>query len=85
MKRICLEAGVILAFLPPYSPDFNPIEEQFSVIKSWMKRHGELAEFYPDFKDFLDIAVIQNSTPAHARKHFQNAGIGIEEWERNDI
>lgn len=50
-----------------------------------MKRHGELAEFYPDFKDFLDIAVIQNSTPAHARKHFQNAGIGIEEWERNDI
>lgn len=24
------DAGCILEFLPPYSPDFNPIEESFS-------------------------------------------------------
>lgn len=50
-----------------------------------MKRHYELAELYPDFKDFLDIAVTQNSTPAHAAKHFQNAGVGLREWERNNV
>ncbi|KAJ7653527.1 hypothetical protein B0H17DRAFT_902432, partial [Mycena rosella] len=31
-----------LLFLPPYSPDFNPIEESFSAsnaIKAWIRRH----------------------------------------------
>ncbi|KAF9025932.1 hypothetical protein BDZ89DRAFT_953361, partial [Hymenopellis radicata] len=27
-----------LVFLPPYSPDFNPIEEAFSAIKAGLKR-----------------------------------------------
>jgi 6-phosphofructokinase len=25
-------------FLPPYSPDFNPIEQAFSAIKAYLKR-----------------------------------------------
>ncbi|EPQ49987.1 hypothetical protein GLOTRDRAFT_51228 [Gloeophyllum trabeum ATCC 11539] len=29
-------------FLPPYSPDFNPIELAFSAIKSHIRRHGDL-------------------------------------------
>ena len=28
-----------LIYLPPYSPDFNPIEEAFSFIKGWLHRH----------------------------------------------
>lgn len=28
-------------FLPPYSPDFNPIELAFSAIKSYIRRHGK--------------------------------------------
>ena len=28
-----------LEFLPAYSPDFNPIEQAFSSIKSYMRRH----------------------------------------------
>lgn len=28
-----------LLYLPPYSPDFNPIEEAFSCIKSWIRSH----------------------------------------------
>jgi hypothetical protein len=27
-------------FLPPYSPDFNPIELMFSTIKAYLRRHG---------------------------------------------
>lgn len=30
-------------FLPPYSLDYNPIELAFSVIKSFVRRSGELA------------------------------------------
>ena len=29
-------AGATLLFLPPYSPDFNPIEMAFSKIKAWL-------------------------------------------------
>lgn len=27
-------------FLPPYSPDLNPIEHAFSAIKAWVRRNG---------------------------------------------
>ena len=28
------EVGALVLFLPPYSPDFNPIEEVFSKLKA---------------------------------------------------
>ena len=31
-------AGARLWFLPPYSPDLNPIEQAFAKIKHWMRR-----------------------------------------------
>jgi hypothetical protein len=31
-----------IIFLPPYSPDFNPIEKAFSLMKNWFKKHYEL-------------------------------------------
>lgn len=33
------ELGVRVEYLPPYSPDLNPIEEVFSKIKSFLRRH----------------------------------------------
>ncbi|TFK62727.1 hypothetical protein BDN72DRAFT_741573, partial [Pluteus cervinus] len=38
-----------LIYLPPYSPDFNPIEEAFSAIKAWLRRHER------DFTGPLDV------------------------------
>ena len=34
IREIVEAHGVLLVFLPPYSPDFNPIEESFSYSKS---------------------------------------------------
>ena len=34
MKR----AGCKLLYLPPYSPDFNPIEKVWSWLKNWVRR-----------------------------------------------
>lgn len=36
IKEICLSAGVKLVYLPPYSPDLNPIEEFFAELKAFI-------------------------------------------------
>ncbi len=61
------------SFLPPYSPNFNPIEEFFSGLKSWMKRHFELA-VNVSFGGFLEAAVTANSGESHVKAHFSHAG-----------
>lgn len=35
-------AGVQIVFLPPHSPDLNPIEEAFSKFKAWIHRNYDL-------------------------------------------
>lgn len=34
-------AGCTLAYLPPYSPDLNPIEQLFSKLKTLLRKHAE--------------------------------------------
>ena len=34
-------AGATLLFLPPYSPDFNPIEKAFARLKAMLRKAGE--------------------------------------------
>ena len=34
LQELCEEYGVLLKFLPPYSPDFNPIKATFNDIKA---------------------------------------------------
>jgi len=40
--------GCRVVFLPPYSPDYNPIETAFSTIKSWIKRNNDFMEACDD-------------------------------------
>jgi transposase len=45
-KRVAVKerieaAGATLRFLPPYSPDFNPIEMAFSRLKAMLRKAGE--------------------------------------------
>jgi transposase len=35
--RLIEQAGGSVRFLPPYSPDFNPIEKMWSKIKEWLR------------------------------------------------
>ena len=37
IRQIIQAAGARLWFLPPYSPDLNPIEQAFAKIKHWMR------------------------------------------------
>ena len=40
VKELIEEAGAEVLFLPPYSPDFSPIEEAFSKVKGFLRRIG---------------------------------------------
>ena len=57
---MCEAAGVRLEYLPPYSPDFNPIEEAFAELKAWMRKNYEIQNDYEMLKGFLDLALHQH-------------------------
>ena len=38
VRRAIEHAGVTLRYLPPYSPDFNPIENAFSKLKAFLRK-----------------------------------------------
>jgi transposase len=39
IKQMCDDKGVKLMYLPPYSPDLNPIEEFFTELKAFIQQH----------------------------------------------
>jgi transposase len=82
IEQMCDEAGVRLLYLPPYSPDFNPIEEFFAELKAFIKRNWRLFSGTPDqdFEAFLEWCVdTVGARKASAEGHFRHAGITIEE------
>ena len=61
--------GCKLIFLPPYSPDLNPIEQAFSAIKSYLKR------FWYDFSFSVMDRACKNITLEKAWGFFSYFGI----------
>jgi hypothetical protein len=41
LREMVEAQGCHLLYLPPYSPDFNPIEEGFSAMKAWIRRNKD--------------------------------------------
>ena len=81
IEQLCVEAGVKLLYLPPYSPDLNPIEEFFAELKTFIKRNWEHYSGTPqDFRAFLEWCVdIVGARKSSAEGHFRHAGLIIEE------
>lgn len=52
--------GMRYEFLPPYSPDYNPIELAFSAIKAHIRRQGGLIRLAMDDDDDTDVYVKLN-------------------------
>jgi transposase len=59
--------------LPPYSPDFNPIEETFHFIKTWLCRHNDEA-FDPAAHPWLIHHAIMAVTSDYAEAWYKNCG-----------
>jgi transposase len=82
LQQICRGAGVILVYLPPYSPDLNPIEEFFAELKAFIKKQWHEYENSPhqDFTRFLEWCIgVVGGREQSARGHFRHAGVNIEE------
>lgn len=82
VKEMCHEAGVKLVFLPPYSPDLNPIEEFFGTLKRFIKKNWQEYENNPiqDFGAFLEWCIsVAGGREDHAKAHFRHAGVAVEE------
>lgn len=54
LEAIITKAGARLIYLPPYSPDFSPIENCWSKVKNILRRIG--ARTYADLLQALDTA-----------------------------
>ena len=48
--------GILVLFLPPYSPDMNPIEEMFSYIKYYLKDHDAILQAMDDPLPLLEAS-----------------------------
>lgn len=70
--RLAIEcAGAELRFLPPYSPDFNPIEMAFSKLKALLKKTA--ARTIEDLWDAI-ASGIDTFTPTQCENYFSAAG-----------
>ena len=75
LTTLCEDADVMLEYLPPYSPDFNSIEETFAELKAWIRRNNVLIDVYESFDAFLNAAL--NSMTQRPGNHFRSAHIMI--------
>jgi len=67
-------AGAILLYLPPYSPDLNPIEHMWSKIKSLLRKHR------PRTADELALAIpsaFDRVTAEDCRGWFSHCGYSV--------
>jgi transposase/arginine repressor len=79
IEAACHAKGIIVLYLPPYSPDLNPIEEFFADLKKYIKKTYE-KEYrkHATYQDYLEWAVKQcgrgDQAKKNARGHFRHAG-----------
>jgi transposase len=68
-------AGATLLFLPPYSPDFNPIERAFAKLKALLR--GAAARTIPALWEAI-AAALDRFTPTDCRSYFIATGYELE-------
>lgn len=70
--RVAIEAaGATLCYLPPYSPDFNPIENAFAKLKALLRKAAArtLDDLWNAIRNALPLF-----TPAECANYFTAAG-----------
>ena len=75
VKQIYEKRGIILKYLPPYSPEHNPIEMAFHELKEWMRKNRELGYCYKhSFDTFIHLAMASVYKPQVAHNYFRRCG-----------
>jgi len=71
VRASILDAGAKLAFLPPYSPDLNPIEQVFAKVKHWMRMAQERSA---DAIHSGIATLVQSISECECANYLRNAG-----------
>ncbi|MDO8296642.1 MAG: transposase, partial [Caulobacter sp.] len=71
VRRAIRKAGAHMLFLPPYSPDLNPIEQVFSKLKTLRKKADErtVEDVWRRIGSLLDCF-----SPAECSNYLRHAG-----------
>ncbi len=73
--RVAIEAaGAVLLYLPPYSPDFNPIEMLFAKLKALLRKAAErtITSLWAAIGRLLD-----DFSAAECCRYLAHAGYGL--------
>ena len=78
------QSGILVLFLPPYSPDFNPIELTFSYVKKYLQEHNEVIQATNN-RDVLKSA-LDSISGEYCSKWMSNCGYSkyISIWNTFD-
>ena len=71
------QAGILLFFLPPSSPDLNPVEEAFRYVKYYLKGHDKLLQSIPDATIIIEQA-FETITSKHCQAWIAHSGYCLE-------
>jgi transposase len=74
VRQIIEATGATLRYLPPYSPDFNPIEQSFAKLKAHLRKAGERT--IPALYDQIGQA-LETFQPSEFRNYFRNSGYAL--------
>jgi transposase len=75
VRQMIESRGASLLYLPPYSPDFNPIEQAWSKLKQLLR--GVKARLVEQLEPALTQAIAA-ITPHDAQAFFRHCGYGIQ-------
>jgi transposase len=71
VREAIRRAGAHLLYLPPYSPDLNPIEQVFAKLKHFLR---EAAERTLDTVTTALATILDRFTPPECANYLANAG-----------
>ena len=71
IRQMIQAAGARIWYLPPYSPDLNPIEQTFAKIKHWM-RLAQKRTIEDTWRHIGDL--VSTIQPHECVNYFANAG-----------
>ena len=70
-QSLLKDCGIFVIFLPPYSPDLNPIELTFSNLKRYLQEHQEIIQAANNVSDIIETAF--DSITAEQCTHWINS------------
>ena len=71
VEQLIKSAGAELRYLPPYSPDLNPIEQAFSKLKTLLRKENARG---PEEVERSIGELLSRLTPTECRNFFNDAG-----------